>query len=49
MVHYNHTFKPNPENVEIYDKLYKKVYQKVYPSLKNLYKEIKDITGYPDN
>jgi len=40
-------FNPNPSNVEIYSKLYKKVYLKIYPSLKNLYKDIKEITGYP--
>ncbi|WP_404813562.1 hypothetical protein [Clostridium bowmanii] len=40
-------FNPSVTNVEIYEKLYKKVYLKIYPSLKNLYKDIKEITGYP--
>ena len=42
-------FTPNTHNVEIYSSLYKKVYKKIYPSLKNLYKDIKDITGYPEH
>jgi sugar (pentulose or hexulose) kinase len=40
-------FTPNIDNAEIYSKLYKKVYTKIYPSLKHLYKDIKEITGYP--
>jgi sugar (pentulose or hexulose) kinase len=40
-------FTPNVHNAEIYALLYKKVYMKIYPSLKNLYKDIKEITGYP--
>ena len=48
MVHYEKTFQPNPKNVEIYDKLYNRVYRKMYSSLKHIYKEIRDITGYPD-
>ncbi|GCD09256.1 FGGY-family carbohydrate kinase [Clostridium tagluense] len=40
-------FTPNVSNAEIYRKLYKKIYTKIYPSLKNLYKDIKEITGYP--
>lgn len=40
-------FTPNASNAEIYSLLYKKVYVKIYPSLKNLYKDIKEITGYP--
>ena len=40
-------FTPNAFNAEIYQKLYKKVYLKIYPSLKNIYKDIKEITGYP--
>ena len=40
-------FTPNASNAEIYALLYKKVYIKIYPSLKNLYKDIKEITGYP--
>ena len=40
-------FTPNTHNAEVYSKLYKKVYMKIYPSLKHLYKDIKEITGYP--
>lgn len=42
-------FIPNKHNADIYLRLYKNVYTKIYPSLKNLYKEIKSITGYPRN
>ncbi len=48
MVHYDKEFRPNPENVDIYEKLYKQVYQKVYKSLRPLYRNIQDITGYPE-
>lgn len=48
MVHYDTEFKPAPGNVEIYSKLYKQVYQKVYKSLRPLYRNIQDITGYPE-
>ncbi len=48
MVHYDTEFKPAPDNVEIYSKLYKQVYQKVYKSLRPLYKNIQEITGYPE-
>lgn len=41
-------FTPNACNAEVYSKLYRKVYTKIYPSLKNLYKDIKEITGYPE-
>ncbi len=47
MVHYTTTFKPNPGNVELYNKLYTKVYKKMYPALKGIYKNIREITGYP--
>ncbi len=47
MVTYDTVFKPDPENVDIYRKLYKRVYLKIYESLKNLYREIREITGYP--
>ncbi len=41
------TFEPNPKNQAIYDELYERVYLKMYGSLKHLYHEISDITGYP--
>jgi sugar (pentulose or hexulose) kinase len=42
-------FVPDKCNADIYSKLYKNVYTKIYPSLRKLYREIKDITGYPKN
>jgi sugar (pentulose or hexulose) kinase len=41
------TFEPNPQHHEIYDALYRRVYKEMYPRLKPLYREIRDITGYP--
>lgn len=41
------TFYPIKENVDIYDRLYKEVYRQMYPKLKNIFKSIRDITGYP--
>ncbi len=41
------TFEPIKENQEIYQGLYNKVYRKMYKQLLPLYREIKDITGYP--
>ncbi|MBN2402723.1 MAG: FGGY-family carbohydrate kinase [Spirochaetes bacterium] len=40
-------FFPVPHVRDIYKDLYEKVYLKIYNSLKPLYREIKDITGYP--
>ncbi|WP_425449657.1 FGGY-family carbohydrate kinase [Dethiothermospora halolimnae] len=48
MVHYTSEFKPTEKNVGIYRDLYENVYKKIYPRLKDLYKDIKDITGYPE-
>lgn len=41
-------FKPDPSRSRIYDKLYRRVYRKIYRSLKPLYEEIREITGYPE-
>ncbi len=41
------TFTPNPESARIYQELYTRVYQKMYKQLQPLYKEIREITGYP--
>ncbi|ANQ53933.1 carbohydrate kinase [Thermosipho sp. 1063] len=49
MVHYSNIFQPNEREVEIYEKLYNKAYKKVYSSLKNVYKDIKKITNYPED
>jgi len=40
-------FEPIKENHNIYDNLYKRVYLKMYNRLRPLFKEIRDITGYP--
>jgi sugar (pentulose or hexulose) kinase len=41
-------FEPIKENQSLYDNLYRRVYLKMYKQLKPLFKEIKDITGYPE-
>jgi len=48
MVQYNSVFEPNPKNVALYRSLYHRVYQEIYKSLKSLYREIREITGYPE-
>lgn len=48
MVHYDKIFQPNPEHRTLYDQLHQRVYRKMYRALKPLYKEIRDITGYPE-
>ena len=48
MVRYDTVFEPNPENVEIYRSLYQRVYMKLYGVLRPLYREIREITGYPE-
>jgi len=48
MVKYDRTFTPDKKNVIIYDKLYNRVYKKLYPALKDIYKNIRVITGYPE-
>lgn len=40
-------FIPNEQASELYDQLYKNVYLKMYRRLQPLYKQIKEITGYP--
>lgn len=41
MVHDKETFRPNPENTEIYDYLFYKVYVPLYPRLRKSYQAIK--------
>lgn len=48
MVVHEKTFMPDPVNAELYRKLYKRVYSKMYSSLRYLYREIREITGYPE-
>ena len=48
MVQYDTVFEPDKKNAVLYKKLYEKVYKKMYNALKPLYKEIRDITNYPE-
>lgn len=40
-------FEPIKANNELYDNLYRRVYLKMYDRLRPLFKDIRDITGYP--
>lgn len=48
MVAYDRIFEPNPQHAAVYRELFERVYQKIYGSLEPLYREIRDITGYPE-
>ncbi|VFQ45391.1 FGGY-family carbohydrate kinase [Desulfoluna butyratoxydans] len=48
MVHYDTTFEPSPDRTALYRKLYQRVYKRIYPRLDPIYKEIREITGYPE-
>jgi sugar (pentulose or hexulose) kinase len=48
MVHYDTTFQPNPDRSALYKKLYERVYKRIYKRLDPIYKEIREITGYPE-
>jgi len=41
-------FEPDPAAVQIYDQLYERVYQRMYTALAPLYRDIREITGYPE-
>ncbi|MCG8567559.1 MAG: FGGY-family carbohydrate kinase [Desulfobacterales bacterium] len=41
-------FEPKRENTEIYQALYTRVYKKMYAALAPLYRDIQEITGYPE-
>jgi sugar (pentulose or hexulose) kinase len=47
MTRVGQVFEPNPQNVEIYEKLYAQVYKRMYERLRPMYEEIREITGYP--
>ena len=47
MTHTGRVFDPDRKTHERYDNLYRRVYLKLYDRLKPLYKEIREITGYP--
>ena len=40
-------FSPDPRTAELYDRLYTRVYKQMYRRLRPLYREIREITGYP--
>ncbi len=48
MVHYDKVFEPNQDHVLTYSHLYHRVYKKMYKALAPLYKEVREITGYPE-
>ena len=48
MVHPTSIFTPRADNAKLYRELYRRVYCKIYSRLEGLYKEIKDITKYPN-
>jgi len=48
MIKYEKEFLPDEKNVLLYKRIYKNVYSKIYKSLKPIYKEIRNITGYPE-
>jgi len=48
MVGYKKVFEPDRKNVKIYQELFERVYKNIYKALCPLYKEIRDITGYPE-
>lgn len=39
-------FEPNPNHRKLYDGLYR-IYKKIYPALKDIFREIREVTGYP--
>jgi len=39
---------PDADNHAIYEKLYRRVYRRLYRRLASLYRDIREITGYPD-
>ena len=47
MTRVGRVFQPEPQHVRIYDQLYRKVYCRMYRRLQPLYREIREITGYP--
>ena len=47
MTHIKDTFEPNPATYQVYDALYRRVYRRMYRELRPLYRQIREITGYP--
>ena len=47
MTRIHHIFQPHPRAHEVYNDLYHRVYRRLYSRLSPLYKDIRQITGYP--
>ncbi|MDP2821098.1 MAG: FGGY family carbohydrate kinase [Sulfuritalea sp.] len=47
MTRVGQVFHPEPQHVRIYEQLYRKVYCRMYRRLQPLYRDIREITGYP--
>ncbi len=48
MVAYERVFEPDKRHAAVYQELFERVYQKMYGALEGIYREIRDITGYPE-
>jgi sugar (pentulose or hexulose) kinase len=48
MTRVGHRIEPDKDNHAVYEKLYRRVYQRLYKRLAPLYRDIREITGYPD-
>lgn len=48
MTRVGHRVEPNAGNHTVYDKLYRRVYRRLYRRLVPLYRNIREITGYPE-
>jgi hypothetical protein len=47
MTRVGQVFQPEAQHVRIYEQLYRKVYCRMYRRLRPLYRDIREITGYP--
>jgi sugar (pentulose or hexulose) kinase len=47
MTRVSEVFEPIPRNRDLYQELFEKVYRKLYGRLKSIYRDIRQITGYP--
>ncbi len=48
MTRAGHRIEPDADSHAIYEKLYRRVYRRLYRRLAPLYRDIREITGYPD-
>jgi sugar (pentulose or hexulose) kinase len=47
MTRVGQVFRPDPEAQRVYRQLYTQVYLRMYRQLRPLYRQIREITGYP--